>query len=141
MQVRNWPLSARRALAWALILLSFAIAIIPLSLLTFGLGSVLGEPVSWVGLLAGYSLAITIPTTLIIVSLTTLQINKGRRANLGFAIVIGTVFGLLVGTGLVFVTGGYSLLSAPAVGLLTSVGTWALQSRKSINTPDVHSNP
>jgi len=94
-----------------------------------------------VGLLAGYSLAITIPTTLIIVSLTTLQINKGRRANLGFAIVIGTVFGLLVGTGLVFVTGGYSLLSAPAVGLLTSVGTWALQSRKSINTPDVHSNP
>ena len=141
MQIRNWPLSARRALAWALILLSFAIAFIPLSLLTFGLGSVLGETASWVGLLAGYSLVITIPTTLIIVSLTTLQINKGRRATLGFAIVIGTVFGLLVGIGLVFVTGGYSLLSAPAVGLLTSVGTWALQPRKSINTPDVHSSP
>ena len=141
MQVRNWPLSARRALAWALILLSFAIAFIPLSLLTFGLGSVLGETASWVGLLAGYSLVITIPTTLIIVSLTTLQINKGRRATLGFAIVIGTVFGLLVGIGLVFVTGGYSLLSAPAVGLLTSVGTWALQPRKSINSPDVNSTP
>ena len=141
MQVRDWPLSARRALAWALILLSFAIAFIPLSLLTFGLGSVLGETASWVGLLAGYSLVITIPTTLIIVSLTTLQINKGRRATLGFAIVIGTVFGLLVGIGLVFVTGGYSLLSAPAVGLLTSVGTWALQPRKSINSPDVNSTP
>ena len=141
MQVRDWPLSARRALAWALILLSFAIAFIPLSLVAFGLGSALGEPVGWVGLLASYSLVITIPTTLIIVSLATLQINKGHRATLGFAIVIGTVFGLLVGTGLVFVTGGYSLLSAPAVGLITSVGTWALQPRKSINTPDVHSSP
>jgi hypothetical protein len=129
-------------LAWALILSAFAIAFIPLSLLTFGLGSLLGQPFSWVGLLAGYSLFVTAPTTLIVVGLTTLQINKERRATLGFAIVIGAVFGLLVGTGLVFVTGGYSLLSAPAVGLLTSVGTWALQPRKSINTPpDVHSSP
>lgn len=141
MEVPNWPLFARRAVAWAIILFSFAIAFIPLSLLTFGLGSMLGEPGSWVGLLAGYSLAITAPTTLIVVGLTTLQINRGRRATLCFSIVMGTVFGLFVGTGLVFVTGGYSLLSAPAVGLLTSVGTWALQPRKSSNTPDVQSSP
>jgi hypothetical protein len=49
---------------------------------------------------------------------------------------MGTTVGLFVGLILGLVTGGYSLLSAPATGLLTFIIAWAFQPPKSRDQTD-----
>lgn len=117
----------RRAIGWLFVALSLVIAVGPASFLLWVMRAEATEPAFWSRLLGGYSLFITIPTTSVLVIFVALQQrNKGRRS-FGFSIVLGTILGLIVGLLLTLVTAGYSLLSAPAVGLLSALVVWLIQ--------------
>ncbi len=130
MAIKDWPRLLRRAVAWALMILAFAIAFVPSTLLVLGARVTLAESLTWSRLLGGYALVITVPTTLIVAAFVAVQFQRERRSTFGFAVLMGTTVGIVVGLVLGLVTGGYSLLSAPAVGLLTFVAAWAFQSKK-----------
>lgn len=127
MKLEDWPRPARRALAWGLISGSLAVALLPAAVLFLGARAGVGEPLTWSRILAGYSLVITVPVTIFLTALVAREINRARPKNLGLTVVMGTLVGVGAGLVLGIVTGGYALLSAPMVGLLTSLAVWALQ--------------
>ncbi len=110
-------------------MLAFAIAIAPVALIVSAARA--DEPISWTRLLGGYSLAITVPTTLVIAVFVWLKRPRDKRSPFTLAVLMGTTVGLFVGLVLGLVTGGYSLLSAPATGLLTFIVAWAVQTQQS----------
>lgn len=128
MSVRDWPKPARLAAQWALITLCFALAFFPASFLILVASNGGAEAVSWSRLLGGYSLLVTIPTTLVIGAFVALQMQKNpNRRSFGFSIAMGTTLGLIVGLVLSLITGGYSLLSAPPVGFLAFFVAWLIR--------------
>ena len=128
MSVRDWPKPARLAAQWTLIALCFAFAFFPGAFLIWTASTAADEPVSWARLLGGYSLLVTIPTTLVIAAFVAVQMQKNpKRRSFGFSIAMGTILGLVVGFVLTLITGGYSLLSAPPVGFLTFFVAWLIR--------------
>jgi hypothetical protein len=130
MPVRDWPKPVRRAIGWGLVALSLLIAIGPILFLLSVMRSEEALLPLWVRILGGYSLFVTVPTTVVTVGVLVWNLTIETRRPLAFSIVFGTVLGLLVGTVLTIVTAGYSLLSAPAVGLLTALAVHDLRRRQ-----------
>ncbi|MEJ0058441.1 MAG: hypothetical protein WDM79_02110 [Terricaulis sp.] len=138
MSVRDWPKPARLAAQWTLIALCFALAFIPASFLIWTASTAGDEPASWSRLLGGYSLLITIPTTLVLATFVALQMQKNpNRRSFGFSIATGTTVGVVVGLVLTIITGGYSLLSAPPAGFLVFFAAWLVRLVRSARTPTV----
>lgn len=113
MAIKDWPLPVRIALAWTLLVLAFAIAFLPVILIVLAARTTMGEALSWIGLLGGYALLITIPTTFVVALSVALRLQQKRRSTFGFAVLMGTVVGIATGLALSLMTGGYSLLSSP----------------------------
>lgn len=134
MAIKDWPLPIRRAIGWSFVALAFAIAFTPLALIASAARS--EEPLSWTRLLGGYALLVTVPTTIAISAFTALQLQRKKRTYFPVAVLAGTTIGLFVGLILGLVTGGYSILSAPATGLLTFVVAWAFQPSPAENKSD-----
>ena len=128
MSVRDWPKPARLLAQWTLIANCFALAFFPASFLIWTASTTADETVSWSRLLGGYSLLVTLPTTLVISVFLALQMQKNpNRRSFGFSIAMGTISGLFVGLVLTLITGGYSLLAAPPVGFLTFFVAWLVR--------------
>jgi hypothetical protein len=127
MAIKDWPKPVRRAIGWSLVVLSFEVALGPTSLLVWLMQDDLADAAFWPRLLGGYSLFLTVPITAVTVAFLTVRQQKKATVSFGVAILLGTFIGLMIGLILSIVTAGYSLLSAPTVGLCTSLVVWTIQ--------------
>jgi uncharacterized membrane protein YcfT len=136
MAVRDWPKPAIYSVRVALISLSLAIAIVPAAWLIMVAGKSTQDQAPWLRILGGYSLVVTVPTTLACSIFCALGLKRDwDKRSITLAIMVGTAVGLVVGLVLAIVTGGYSLLSAPAVGCLTFVAVWLIRALARVRTP------
>jgi hypothetical protein len=130
MSFRDWPLPIRRAIGCVLLAAFTLIAFAPLFLLapTFMALAAKGElDVTWSRLLGGYATLVTVPLTLAIALGVASQLAKRGPKSLIAYLVGGGLVGFFVGLVLSIMTGGYSMLSAPAVGYITFALFWLIR--------------
>jgi len=131
MAVKSWPRPLRRALYWAVFLVTAAISFAPLLLLAQSARSLSESQAfqaSWSQLLGGYATIITVPIVAVVAVITAVHQTKQRFPTFLLAYVtLGMLEGIFVGLVLSLLTGGYSLLSAPATGFLTLAVFWLIR--------------
>jgi hypothetical protein len=130
MAFRNWPLPIRRAIGLVLLTALTLIAFAPLFLLlpTFVSLASKGElNVTWSRLLGGYATLVTVPLTFAIaVGVASQLASRGPKSLIAY-LVGGGLIGFFVGLVLSIMTGGYSMLTAPAVGYITFAVFWLIR--------------